>query len=122
MTTQEIRTIQIPTTENAFFKAISIAYYNEETFHALMRSWVMNHFQGLGYKELAETDDIWTSPYNMTALNVLSTILNVRILFYEYQPESQTIKKHVFGDAAQNIKILRKDLNTYEVLKFHIDI
>lgn len=82
----------------------------------------MNHFQGLGYKELAQTDDIWTSPYNMTALNVLSTILNVRILFYEYQSESQTIKKHVFGDAAQNIKILRKDLNTYEVLKFHIDI
>lgn len=123
---KEIQTIQIPIDVTAFFRAISIAYYSEDNFHILMRGWVVNSMLRLGYShsdlKTLGTHDVWITPHGTKVLEILAEILNVRILFYEYYRASQTIKKYMYGDGSQSIKILRKDDNHYEVLKFNIDI
>ena len=119
---KEIQTTSIEPCDGALFNAVSFGYYGDQHFYATLRSILSRAMKERSYIsediDLIYSTDIWNTPIRVPALELLSELLIVRIILYEYDSDKRSITTHSYGSGPHIIKILRKGVNRYEVLTF----
>jgi len=118
---QEIISHSFAPDNNSLFKAISFALYNTESFHATIRhvtnNALKNDTKAIPPEFMINDEvDVWSTEYRTDIVTAITSVMNCRLIIYDYNDICKTIEKHMFGNNGHPVKIIRKGNKLYEVL------
>ncbi len=117
---------------NCFYRALALAYYNDESMHSTLRYTTMNHMQTHleDYQQYFDADvnllqrihshkrsGVWNTDISDLVPYIVSEALDIRLVVHNEDDEGH-IQTHTFGDAdaAQTIRMLRVSNSHYNLI------
>ena len=118
---QEIISHSFAPDNNSLFKSISFALYSTESFHSTIRhvtnNALKNDTKAIPPQVMINDEvDVWSTEFRNDIANTIASVMNCRLIIYDYNELNKSIDKHIFGTTGYPVKIIRKGNKLYEVL------